>query len=581
MPTRPALIGHGFSRQSWEFCQSARRMHPPHGPHMRLALFVLCAAVTPWQNTPPRDRVVTAIANGTVRGTVTAAASGNPLHRVQITLVGSAQSPRPAVTNTRGEYEIAGVPPGTYTVIARRSGYLALSYGEHRIGERGRPITVSPGEITNRINFKMVRGATLAGTVTDEVGTEYAGVRVEAVEFKYVRGRRIPVQAAAATTNDLGQFRLSGLPPGAYLLRASAADTWTSDDGAMGHAYIPTYYPGAIALGESETLTLGTSQEIVGLNFGLRVGRSARISGVFQAAGAPAAGAQAISLSLITRTIGNAVQSSAAAGSARTDSTGAFEFRNLAPGEYVVSTGSEADRASVTLILAEGDERSVTLGPQPPIALSGTVHIDQNQPAPFAPTRLRVTTVAADPDYLPPNSFITGTTTDVTRDWTFRYTNLVGPYVFRLEGLPDDWLLARVTANGREVTDTPVEIGPGRDAAGPVQITISGRGAAVSGQVTNADGEAAPDATVIVFAADPARWSIASRYIKVARPQADGRFTIAGLPPAAYRVIARESIVDGQWEDPGFLNTLMESAQSFEGRAGETATLTLSLPPAK
>lgn len=547
---------------------------------MRLALFVLCAAVTPWQNTPPRDRVVTAIANGTVRGTVTAAASGNPLHRVQITLIGSSQSPRPAVTNTRGEYEIAGVPPGTYTVTARRSGYLALSYGEHRIGERGRPITVSPGEITNRIDFKMVRGATLAGTVTDELGTEFAGARVEAVEFKYLRGRRIPVQAAAATTNDLGQFRLSGLPPGAYLLRASAADTWTSDDGAMGHAYIPTYYPGAIALGESETLTLGTSQEIVGLNFGLRVGRSARISGVFQAAGAPPAGAQAISLSLITRTIGNAVQSSAAAGSARTDSTGAFEFRNLAPGEYVVSTGSDADRASVTVILAEGDDRSVMLAAQPPSVLSGTVQVDQNQPALFAPTRLRVTTVAGDPDYLPPTTFTTGTT-DVTRDWTFRYSNLVGPYLFRLEGLPDDWLLARVTANGRDVTDAPVEIGTGREAVGALQITISNKGAALSGQVTNADGEATPDATVIVFAADPARWSIASRYIKVARPQTDGRFTIAGLPPAAYRVIARETIADGQWEDPGFLNTVMESAQSFEGRAGETATLTLSLPRAK
>jgi len=542
---------------------------------------VLCAAVMPWQITPPRDRAVAAtIASGTVRGRVTAAASANPLHRVQITLIGGPQSPRPAVTNTRGEYEIAGVPPGTYTVIARRSGYLATSYGEHRIGERGRPITVSPGEITNRIDFALARGGTLAGTITDEVGTEYAGVRVEAVEFKYVRGRRIPVQAAAATTNDLGQFRLSGLPPGSYRLRASTMDTWTSDDGANGHAYIPTYYPGAIVLSESETLTLGTSQEIVGLNFGLRVGRSARISGVFQAAGAPPAGAQAISLSLITRTIGNAVQSSAAAGSARTDATGAFEFRNLAPGEYIVSTGSDADRASVTVILAEGDDRSVMLAAQPPSVLSGTVQVDQNQPAPFAPTRLRVTTVAADPDYLPPTTFTTGTT-DVTRDWTFRYANLVGPYLFRLEGLPDDWLLVRVTANGRDVTDAPLDIGAGREAIGALQITISNKGAALSGQVRNADGAPTPDATVIVFAADQSRWSVASRYIKVARPQADGQFTIAGLPPATYLVVARDSIADGQWEDPGFLNTLMESAQSFEGRAGETATLTLSLPRAK
>jgi hypothetical protein len=548
---------------------------------MRLALFVLCAAVvTPWQVAPPRDRPVAGTATGTVRGRVTAAASGNPLHRVQVTLIGGAQSPRPAVTDTRGEYEIAGVPAGTYSVMARRSGYLAVPYGQHRIGDRGRPITVAPGETTSRIDFSLVRGGTMAGTITDELGTEYAGVRVEAVEFKYIRGRRIPVQAAAATTNDLGQFRLSGLPPGPYLLRASAADTWTSDDGAIGHAFIPTYYPGVIALGESEAVSLGTSQEIAGLNFGLRLGRSARITGVFHAAGAQPAAAQAISLSLITRTIGNAVQSSAAAGAARTDSAGAFEFRNLAPGEYVVSTGSDADRGNVTVILAEGEERSVVLSPQAPIALAGTVRVDQEPPAPFAPSRLRVTAVAGDPGYLPPTTFMTGTT-DVSRDWTFRYSNLVGPYLFRLEGLPDDWLLARVTANGRDVTDTAVDIGPGREAVGALQITISGKGAALSGQVTNADGQPTPDATVIVFAADRSRWSVASRYIKAGRPQADGRFTIAGLPPAAYLAIARESIADGQWEDPAFLSTVIDSAQSFEGRAGETAALTLTLPRAK
>lgn len=542
---------------------------------MRVALFLLCAVVTSWQNTPARDRPVANTATGIVRGRVLAATSGNPLHRVQVTLVGGAQSPRPAVTDPRGEFEIAGVPAGTYTVMARRSGYLAMSYGQRRIGERGRPITVVAGEVTNRIDFALVRGATLAGTITDELGTEYPGVRVEAVEFRYVRGRRTLVQAAAATTNDLGQFRLSGLPPGPYLLRASVPDTWTSDDGAIGYTFVPTYYPGVAAFGDGETVTLGAAQEIASLNFGLKVGRSARITGVFHGADGQPARGQAINLSINTRTVGNALLSNAAAGSARTDANGAFEFRNLAPGEYIVSTGGGTDRVDVTMILSEGDERSVTLAPQQPVAIAGTIKVDQEQPPPFAPTRLRVTTVS-DPSYVPPNTFTSGIT-DVTPQWTFRYTNLIGPYLFRVDGLPDDWLIARVTANGRDVTDIPLDIGPNRDAVGPLQITISGKGATVTGQVTGADGTPAPDATVIVFAADSSRWSLASRYIKVGRPQADGRFTIAGLAPAPYLVIARESIADGQWEDPSFLRTLVDAAQSFEARAGETATVTLRL----
>jgi hypothetical protein len=329
-------------------------------------------------------------------------------------------------------------------------------------------------------------------------------------------------------------------------------------------------------LGESETVTLNTSQEIASLNFGLRVGRAARITGVFHMADGQPAGGQAIGLSLITRTVGNALQSSGAAGSARTDRAGAFEFRNLAPGEYVVATGSDADRSAVTVILAEGDERSVTLSPQHPIAVTGAVVVDGDRPASFAPTGLRVTTVPADPDYLPPDSFLSGVT-NVTRDWTFRYSNLVGPYLFRIDGLPDDWLLARVTANGRDVTDIPLDLGPGREAVGPLQINITGHTATLSGTVVNADGQASADATVVAFAADRSRWSIASRFIKVGRPQADGTFTISGLAPGRYLAIARESIMDGQWEAPAFLTEHADSATPFEARAGETSTVALRL----
>lgn len=540
---------------------------------MRLASFVAFVLLMFDQNVPVRDRAAAPVATGTVRGKVTSSSTGDPLHRVQVTLIGAPT--RPAVTDTRGEFEIAGVPPGRYTIAARRSGYLAVQYGQRGPGQPGRPITVAP-QATERIDFSLVRGGTLAGTISDDVGSEAPGVRVEAIEFKYVRGRRIPVQAAVAITNDLGQFRLSGLPPGPYLLRAATMETWTSDDGRISYAFAPTYYPGVTALGESETVTLNTSQEIASLNFGLRVGRAARITGVFHTAGGQPAGGQAIGLELITRTVGNAVQSSGVAGSTRTDREGTFEFRNLAPGEYVVWTGSDTDRSTVTVILAEGDERSVTLSPQQPIAVTGAIVVAGDRPASFAPTGLRVTTVPADPDYLPPNTFLTGVAT-VTREWTFRYSNLVGPYLFRIDGLPDDWLLARVTANGRDVSDIPLAIGPGREAIGPLQITITSHTATLSGTVMNADGQATADATVVAFAADRSRWSIASRFIKAGRPEADGKFTISGLAPGRYLAIARESIMDGEWEAPAFLSEHAGSATPFEARAGETSTVALRL----
>ena len=277
------------------------------------------------------------------------------MHRVQITLSGGTQSIAPAVTNTRGEFELTGVPAGSYTVTAKRLGYLTTQYGQ-RGSERGRPIIVAENEIVPKIDFALVRGGVLAGLVTDDAGAEYAGVRVEALEMRFVRGRRIPVTAATATTDDRGQYRLSGLAPGCYLIRASTTDTWTADAGRGSYAFATTYYPGVTSFSDSETLTLAGAQELSNLNFGLRAGRSAHIVGSYQSPDTQVVGQQ-INLSRITRTVGNGVLSSGDAGSTRTNQDGAFEFRSLPPGEYVVSTGtSDKDRGAVTVVLADGDD---------------------------------------------------------------------------------------------------------------------------------------------------------------------------------------------------------------------------------
>ena len=543
---------------------------------MRLVLFALSAILAIDQATPRREWPAPPAATGTVRGRVVSAATGQPLHRVQISLSGTQTVPA-AVTDPRGEFVIANVPAGSYTATAKRLGYLTMQYGQ-RGGERGRPVLVGAGEVVPRIDFSLVRGAVIAGTISDDTGLEYAGVRVDALEYRYVRGRRIPVTAATTTTDDLGQYRLSGLAPGPYVVRASTFDTWTNDEATISYAFAPTYYPGVTAVAESETLTLAPSQELASVNFGLKAGRSARISGIYQAEGGPAGG-QLISLSQITRTIGNAVQSTGSAGSARTDRDGAFEFRNLAPGEYVVSTGSDKDRGSVTVMLSEGDERAVVIGPRQATPIIGNVRVDSDQPPRFAANRLRAVIVAADPDYVPPDTFRPAFA-NVGADWTFRYADVVGSYLFRIDGLPDDWVLAGVTMSGKDYTDVPLDIGPGRPASGPLQLTVTNRAATVTGRVTAEDSSAA-DATIVIFAADPSRWTAASRFIKVARPRSDGQFTLGGLIPGRYLAVARASIAEGQWEDPAFLRMLVDAATSFEARLEEPAAVELKMERAR
>jgi iron complex outermembrane receptor protein len=79
--------------------------------------------------------------NGTLRGKITLAEGGTPLHNVIVNLV---QLKRSVETDENGAYEFEQVPPGTYTVLAHMEGFP----------DTARPATVtSGGDIT--LDFEM------------------------------------------------------------------------------------------------------------------------------------------------------------------------------------------------------------------------------------------------------------------------------------------------------------------------------------------------------------------------------------------------------------------------------------------
>jgi TonB-dependent starch-binding outer membrane protein SusC len=89
--------------------------------------------------------------NGTVRGTVTDAANGQPLANAQVRIEGTALG---ALSDGAGQYAVPNVPTGRRTVIARRIGY----------GEARREVDVSSGAIATA-DFAMTAAATTLGEV--------------------------------------------------------------------------------------------------------------------------------------------------------------------------------------------------------------------------------------------------------------------------------------------------------------------------------------------------------------------------------------------------------------------------------
>jgi hypothetical protein len=128
---------------------------------------------------------------------------------------------------------------------------------------------------------------------------------------------------------------------------------------------------------------------------------------------------------------------------------------------------------------------------------------------------------------------------------------------------------------GRDVTDVPVAI-PKRQEGSGLEIVITEASASLSGNVVDAHGAPSPGSAVIVFSSDPARWGVASRFVRSMHADADGNYAVRGLPPGTYFVTVRE-MLEGRLEDPSFLQSLSAAAGRFTLPVGATAGVALTM----
>jgi len=118
------------------------------------------------------------------------------------------------------------------------------------------------------------------------------------------------------------------------------------------------------------------------------------------------------------------------------------------------------------------------------------------------------------------------------------------------------WTLQSVVADGRDVTDLPLEIAD--TAPKNVVVTYTDKWQELSGRLQSQSGAPVSDYTIIVFPEDKAYWFQGTRRIVTARPGTDGRFTLSGkglttLPPGKYLLAAVTDIGRDEQFDPAFL----------------------------
>ena len=138
-----------------------------------------------------------------------------PLRRAIVRLSSSALPRRLTVrADLQGRYAFPSLPGGRYTVSASKPGHLALEYGQRRPFEAGRRIELGAAERLTRVDILLPLSASITGVVIDDAGERVNQMWVMAARQAYRNGRRTPVIVTRAVTNDIGEFRLSGLAPG-------------------------------------------------------------------------------------------------------------------------------------------------------------------------------------------------------------------------------------------------------------------------------------------------------------------------------------------------------------------------------
>ena len=391
-----------------------------------------------------------------IRGRVVAGDTGKPLRRARVTVGRPGQGgPRNVVTDSDGRYEAKDLPAGQYVVTAARSGYLQLRYGQRRPLEAPRSLEVVDMRTIDHVDFALPRAGVIEGRVMDEIGDPIGGATVFAMRAEYFQGRRQLVPAGSPiATDEAGQYRVIGLSPGAYVVRASTRETWTvTRDGKkelMGFA--PTYFPGTPDAARAQRVTIDIGKHTVNTDFPLVPVRTVKVSGTaFNAHGEAAA-----NVGLVEETSGPSGGMVRMAGTAIPAADGSFVIRDVIPGEYKLKAAGMNEVATLPVVVGNADVEHLSLITSPGWSASGTLTIENGTPPGIPRERVRIT--------INPTSAVSGMRMQgepngrqvLNDDWTFSATAIVGPARFRA-ALPDGWAVKAILHNGRDVTDTPIE----------------------------------------------------------------------------------------------------------------------------
>lgn len=566
-----------------------------------------------------------------------------PVRRAIVTVAGPALVPsRSAITDDNGRFSIERLPAGRFTITVSRASFVTSVHGAKRPGRPGTPVVVAAGQHVTGLTVKLWRGAVIAGVVRTEDGQPAAGLPVRVIAAHQTNEPSIfTLDNNGVKTNDAGEFRIFGLPPGSYLvsvtppvLRGSPPTSMTEAemDAALAamrarqpapaaggsaaaaqrspalpppsrpFAYAAIYFPGTPTMNDAKPIALVPGQVAEGIDLQLQRVPTASLGGIVT--GADGRGVSSASIQLMQTPPPGYTLDAPLQLSATTIADGSFRVPGVSPGDYVLTaratppgvtpTGINGGPAlwSETKVSVNGsDIGGLSLVLQPGPALTGRVTFAEGATTP--PADLKQWRVAiATPASLRKRGLAIGSSLNpgppvaLKADGTFEIAGIPpGAYLFQLTGPgvgANGWWMRSMIADDRDLLDRPMEIRPGSPSMNAV-LVMSDRHTELSGTLNTSTGQPGADVFVIAFSSDRAIWGANARRVRAVRPDVDGHFSVLDLPPGDYFLGVVSDIDAEDAQDPALLEQLAPTSVKVTIGEGEKKVqdLQIKVPPSR
>jgi hypothetical protein len=517
------------------------------------------------------------ISKSSIQGIVVRLGTNDPIAGARVTLIrsnagvdSSSPSSRTATTNAGGVFVFPGLDAGLYRLEAARNGYVRQAYGQRVVNGFGTDIKLNPGQALQDLTIYLVPAGSVDGVVSDSAGNPVVGLPVELLRRTFDQsGRQILHLSGSTRTNDRGEYRFYWVNPGRYYINAGSAKGTIGRARNSGNSpnetsedYESAYYPGVTDVGQASVVEVRPGDQVSAIDVRVAPLRVYRIRGrvIDARTGRPPA-APTISLSYLSATgLGSTLYSDV---SETYDSrTGLFEFRDVAPGSYVLGAAisekavdPEFSSLQATVMapvtVSESDVENVTLAAPPPMLLAGQVR-STAEPISAVPNVASIR-LQLDPSI---NGVVMRDVPAAqpqfqwaSADGGFVMSNTSpGEYRLRVIGLPPDYFVKAARFAQADVVNEPMHFSGAN--SGSLDVLISPNGGRIDGAVVNKKQEPMAGIQAVLI---PERLRDRADLYKTAMTDSTGHFTIRGIPPGDYKVFAWEALEDFAYYDPDLI----------------------------